>query len=128
MDIKGRPDSINDVLASYRSNGTSWYTWEKYDAEGNKIPNKDRMQYKYLKVIDGGDKPTEDEVNSWLTKAQSDWDNENKFYQKNRRNEYPSITDQLDMLWHSIDESPELKQKYFKFYEAIKAVKAKYPK
>ena len=43
MDIKGRPDSINDVLANYRSNGTSWYTWEKYDAEGNKIPNKDRM-------------------------------------------------------------------------------------
>tara|TARA_R100000655_G_scaffold79815_1_gene119274 strand:+ start:473 stop:796 length:324 start_codon:yes stop_codon:yes gene_type:complete len=74
MDIKGRPDSINDVLASYRSNGTSWYTWEKYDAEGNKIPNKDRMQYKYLKVIDGGDKPTEDEVNGWLTKAQSDFD------------------------------------------------------
>ena len=32
------------------------------------------------------------------------------------------------MLWHSIDEDPALKQKYFKFYEAIKAVKAKYPK
>ena len=128
MDIKGRPDSINDVLANYRSNGTSWYTWEKYDAEGNKIPNKDRMQYKYLKVIDGGDKPTEDEVNSWLTKAQSDWDNENKFYQKNRRNEYPSITDQLDMLWHSIDKNPDLKTKFFDFYEACKAVKVKYPK
>ena len=49
-------------------------------------------------------------------------------YAQQRRNAYPEIGDQLDMLWHSIDESPELKQKYFKFYEAIKAVKAKYPK
>jgi len=32
------------------------------------------------------------------------------------------------MLWHSIDQNAELKQKYFAFYEAIKAVKAKYPK
>jgi hypothetical protein len=46
----------------------------------------------------------------------------------NRLTEYPPIGDQLDMLWHSIDENAELKQKYFAFYEAIKAVKAKYPK
>ena len=54
--------------------------------------------------------------------------NEQAPYINQRRNAYPEIGDQLDMLWHSIDESPELKQKYFKFYEAIKAVKAKYPK
>ena len=128
MDINGRPSELNDVISYHRNNGTSWYTWEKYDVDGNKIPNKDRMQYKYLKVIDGGDKPSEEVLNKMLTDAQAKWDNENKPYQKNRRNKYPSITDQLDMLWHSIDESPELKQKYFKFYEAIKAVKAKYPK
>jgi hypothetical protein len=46
----------------------------------------------------------------------------------NRLKEYPPIGDQLDMLWHSIDESPELKTKYFKFYEACKAIKVKYPK
>jgi len=49
-------------------------------------------------------------------------------YINQRRNAYPEIGDQLDMLWHSIDENAELKQKYFKCYEAIKAVKAKYPK
>jgi hypothetical protein len=32
------------------------------------------------------------------------------------------------MLWHSIDQNPELKQKYFDFYETIKQVKVKYPK
>ena len=53
---------------------------------------------------------------------------EPKPYVAKRKLAYPQIGDQLDMLWHSIDESPELKQKYFKFYEAIKAVKAKYPK
>ena len=49
-------------------------------------------------------------------------------YQRDREKEYPSWQDQMDMLWHSIDENAELKQKYFAFYEAIKAVKAKYPK
>jgi len=47
-------------------------------------------------------------------------------YQRDRV--YPSIGDQLDMLWHSIDQNPALKSQYFDFYEAIKAVKVKNPK
>ena len=53
---------------------------------------------------------------------------EQSAYAEQRRNAYPPIGDQLDMLWHSIDQNPELKQKYFNFYEAIKQVKVKYPK
>ena len=53
---------------------------------------------------------------------------EPKPYVAKRKLAYPPIGDQLDMLWHSIDENAELKQKYFKFYEAIKAVKVKYSK
>ena len=49
-----------------------------------------------------------------------------KQYQRDRV--YPSIGDQLDMLWHSIDQNPALKSQYFDFYEAIKAVKVKFPK
>ena len=49
-------------------------------------------------------------------------------YAQQRRNAYPPIGDQLDMLWHSIDKDPQLKSKYFDFYEAIKGVKVKYPK
>ena len=49
-------------------------------------------------------------------------------YAQQRRNAYPEIGDQLDMLWHSIDQDPQLKSKYFDFYEAIKAVKVKYAK
>ena len=53
---------------------------------------------------------------------------EESTYAEQRRNAYPPVGDQLDMLWHSIDQNPELKQKYFDFYEAIKQVKVKYPK
>jgi hypothetical protein len=53
---------------------------------------------------------------------------EQSAYAEQRRNAYPPIGDQLDMLWHSIDKDPQLKSKYFDFYESIKAVKVKYPK
>ena len=49
-------------------------------------------------------------------------------YAQARKNAYPEIGDQLDMLWHSIDQDPQLKSKYFEFYEAIKAIKVKHPK
>ena len=46
-------------------NGGSWWNWEKYDDQGNKIPNSERMQYKYIKIIkDGATMPTETEVNA----------------------------------------------------------------
>ena len=45
-------------------NGGNWWNWEKYDNQGNKIPNSERMQYKYIKIIkDGATIPTETEVN-----------------------------------------------------------------
>jgi hypothetical protein len=49
-----------------------------------------------------------------------------KQYQRDRV--YPSIGDQLDMLWHSIDQNSALKSQYFDFYETVKAVKVKFPK
>ena len=49
-------------------------------------------------------------------------------YSRNRAKAYPSIEDQMDMLWHSIDNDAELKSKYFDFHQAILAVKAKHPK
>jgi hypothetical protein len=53
---------------------------------------------------------------------------ESDAHQYQRDRVYPSIGDQLDMLWHSIDQNPALKSQYFDFYEAIKAVKVKHPK
>ena len=51
-----------------------------------------------------------------------------KPYAVQRKLAYPEIGDQLDMLWHSIDQDAALKQKYFAFHQAILAVKSKYPK
>ena len=51
-----------------------------------------------------------------------------KPYVAKRKLAYPQIGDQLDMLWHSIDKNPDLKTKFYDFYEACKAVKVKYGK
>ena len=46
-------------------NGGNWYGWKTHDDDGNKIPNEDRMQYKYIKIIkDGATIPSEAEVNA----------------------------------------------------------------
>ena len=35
-------------LALQTFNGSNWYGWKKEDDNGNKIPNSERMQYKYI--------------------------------------------------------------------------------
>jgi len=64
------------------------------------------------------------DIEAKMVEVQTEYDA--KQYQRDRV--YPSIGDQLDMLWHSIDQNPALKSQYFDFYEAIKAVKVKNPK
>jgi len=52
-------------LALHTFNGGNWYGWKTHDDNGDKIPNSDRMQYKYIKIIkDGATMPTEAEVNA----------------------------------------------------------------
>jgi len=52
-------------LALHTFNGGDWYGWKTHDDNGNKIPNSERMQYKYIKIIkDGATMPTEAEVNA----------------------------------------------------------------
>jgi hypothetical protein len=64
------------------------------------------------------------DIEAKMVEVQAEYDANQ--YQRDRV--YPSIGDQLDMLWHSIDKNPSLKSQYFDFYEAIKAVKVKHPK
>ena len=114
MDINGRPDQIEDYLI--RLHEGQWFGWSD---------SKNKIYANLIIHDDSKTKPTEQECIDGLAKLQGVG---SKGYIIQRRNAYPAIGDQLDMLWHSIDEDPALKQKYFKFYEAIKAVKAKYPK
>ena len=56
-------DYFQEALSTF--NGGNWYGWKTHDDDGNKIPNKDRMQYQHIKIIKGGATiPTEEEVNA----------------------------------------------------------------
>lgn len=56
-------DYFQEALHTF--NGANWYGWKTHDDEGNKIPNDQRMQYKYIKIIkEGATMPTEAEVNA----------------------------------------------------------------
>ena len=56
-------DYFQEALHTF--NDANWYGWKKEDDNGNAIPNKDRMQYKYIKIIkDGATMPSEAEVNA----------------------------------------------------------------
>ena len=56
-------DYLQIALTTF--NGGMWYGWKTHDDNGNKIPNSERMQYKYIKIIkDGATMPSEAEVNA----------------------------------------------------------------
>ena len=59
-------DYLQEALQSFNdTNGVNWYGWKTHDDNGNKIPNSERMQYQYIKIIkDGATMPTEAEVNA----------------------------------------------------------------
>jgi len=64
------------------------------------------------------------QVNAWTDPDEL----EQSKYAEQRRNAYPEIGDQLDMLWHTMDKDNELQHKFYDFYQTIKKVKVAYPK
>ena len=62
-------------------------------------------------------KPTESEVNAKCAELKTAYDN--KKYQRDREPEYPSVVDQLDLIYHSGIDAWKAK---------IKETKDKYPK
>lgn len=66
-------------------------------------------------------KPTEQEVEDEIARLEA-----LEAYQVPRSQEYPSIFEQLDMLWHAIDTNSL--NKTSDFYTTLKSIKDKYPK
>ncbi len=108
MDSKGRPDHIEDALVTLGLG--NWFGWT--DSSNKiyanliiypKIWNKDYTGTIHEEgMIDNPySKPTEEEVNAKLTEIQDAWDIENDSYKFKRREEYPSIADQLDDIYHN---------------------------
>ena len=69
--------------------------------------------------------PTKEEVEEYLATLQNDWDTNVK-YRQSRAVSYPSVEDQLDALWHAMDEGtmPKIEP----MYSDIKATKDAFPK
>ena len=103
----GRPDHIEDFLASYRTG--QWYTFSD---------NKNKI-YSNLVVLDGGSKPTEKQCTDGLTALQTAWDLENDSYKSKRRAEYPKFEDQFDQIYNEGIDA---------WKATIKTTKDKYPK
>ena len=102
-----RPTHIENYLAKVRIG--QWFGWS--DSK-NKI-------YANLIVHDGGSKPTEQECTDGLKALQDAWDLENDSYKSKRREEFPSLVDQLDDIYHNGIDG---------WKATIKATKDKYPK
>jgi len=104
-------DWLQLALAHFNIGISQWYKWKDTKAE---------MVYSNLVLInDEATMPTEEEVNAKIAELQ---------WIENRRNGYPAIGDQLDMLFHAIDGDETLKTQFADFHTALKAVKDQYPK
>lgn len=106
MDINNRANHIEDYLVQLHTG--QWFGWSDVN---NKI-------YANLIILDDSkNKPTEQACTDGLATLQSNFDN--KEYQRDRANEYPSIVDQLDDIYHNGIDA---------WKETIKITKDKYPK
>ena len=71
--------------------------------------------------------PTKEELESKLATLQAEYDS--KQYQRDRADAYPELKEQLDLLWHAIDDGKfNVKSKDTDFYKKLKAVKDANPK
>jgi|TARA_Y100000034_G_C6832801_1_gene376078 hypothetical protein len=109
-----KPNHIEDYLIKVRIG--QWFGWT--DTK-NKV-------YANLIVLDGGNKPTEEEVNAGLQDLIDKWEEHHQPYRDSRQLEYPKIWEQLEQLYDDID--GDKLDKTGEFYTAQKAVKDKYPK
>ena len=83
----GRPNEIQDWLVKQKLG--NWFSFS----------NPDVRTYANLIILDGSTKPSESEINAGLKAMQDAWDAQE--YARKRANEYPSVVDQLDLIYHS---------------------------
>ena len=73
-------DYLQETLQKFNTDKPNWYGWKKTDDDGNKIPNEDRMQHQYIKIIkEGATIPSEADVNAKIQEIKdADTAKENK--------------------------------------------------
>jgi hypothetical protein len=73
---------------------------------------------------DSQTKPTEQQIAAEIVRLQAEY--KTKQYQRDRAVEYPPLAEQLDMLWHAMEQDPT--KRLEPFYSSIKDIKDAYPK
>ena len=102
---------IHDALMSLLPENTAFavedndYTKIDIQTEGVTLPSKEEVEAEMARL-----QAIEDAIE----------------YQHNRKAAYPNIGDQLDMLWHAIDNGTL--DKTSDFYTTLKGIKDNYPK
>jgi hypothetical protein len=96
---------IAEALESLRP-GSKWY-----------VNNNDYTKITWLEDKGGQTKPTKKEIEAEIRRLQEEYDNLE--YQRFRKKEYPSVEEQLDILYHKGIEG---------WKREIDKVKNKYPK
>lgn len=97
-----KPITLKIALRHFNKGIHQWYGWKNLE---------DGEVYSNIKLLDEtATMPTEEEINAKIAELQ---------VAQNRKNEYPSIPDQLDEIYHSGIDA---------WKATIKATKDKYPK
>jgi len=104
--------TIEDILV--RMHTGQWFTWS--DSK-NKV-------YENLVVLGGQEKPTQEFLESELTRLQAEYDS--KEYARNRQSEYPTINELVVALWEGVVE--ERMASVTRLEGLRQAVKTRYPK
>ena len=82
---------------------------------------------KIVKWYSEKEQPSDEAIEAKLKELQADYDA--KKYQRDRADAYPELKEQLDLLWHAIDDGKfNVKSKDTDFYKKLKAVKDANPK
>ena len=105
--------SLQDALIHFNTDKPAWYGWKD---------SKDGEVYSNLKLLDDtATMPSEEDVNAKIAEIQ---------IQEDRKYAYPEIAEQLDLLWHAIEDGnfTNAKLKNTDFYLKLKEVKDDNPK
>ena len=94
-------------------------------AKGKWLQNT--QTYESIIWKDPADTVSKEVIDAKVAELQAEYDS--KQYQRDRADAYPELKEQLDLLWHAIDDGKfNVKSKDTDFYKKLKAVKDANPK
>ena len=71
--VRSLNEYLQKALREYNKDITpNWYGWKKYNDEGNRIPDVDRMQHQYIKIIvEGATIPSKSDLDAKMVELRN---------------------------------------------------------